>query len=291
MTYLADTRNNIAYIVNHVQDGVKMGLRELIDRKAVFTHDEVVEFLNAREPRRQRTKESLLRYYQRTGRLLRVRRGLYVAVPTGATPETCPVDPYLLASKAAKDAVLAYHTALEFYGKAHTVFHHLYYLAHGQQRPWTFRDYHFHRAAFPKVLQRKRKENHGVHPAERAGEEIRVTSFERTLVDVLDRPELAGGYEEIWRSLESVEFFDLDRVIEYALLLDNATTVAKVGFFLEQHRESLMVEDKHLRPLLEHRPKRPHYLDRSRKKPTRFAADWNLVVPLDIFERSWQEVR
>ena len=85
--------------------------------------------------------------------------------------------------------------------------------------------------------------------------EIRVASLERTLVDVLDRPDLSGSWEEIWRSLESIEFFDLDKVVEYALLLGNATTVAKVGFFLEQHRESLMVEDRHLQPLHEVRPK------------------------------------
>ena len=70
----------------------------------------------------------------------------------------------------------------------------------------------------------------------------RLTSLDRTLVDVLHRPDLAGGWEEVWRSLESVEYFDLDSVLEYALLLENATTAAKVGFFLEQHREPLMVE-------------------------------------------------
>jgi len=43
--------------------------------------------------------------------------------------------------------------------------------------------------------------------------------LERTLVDVLDAPEHGGGWEEIWLSLESVEFFDLDAVIEYALKL------------------------------------------------------------------------
>lgn len=46
-----------------------------------------------------------------------------------------------------------------------------------------------------------------------------------------------------------VEFFDLDVVIEYTLLLENATTAAKVGFFLEQHKEALMVEASHLDPL------------------------------------------
>lgn len=50
----------------------------------------------------------------------------------------------------------------------------------------------------------------------------------------------------VWRSLESVEFFDLDHVIEYTLLLNNATTTAKVGFYLQQHRETLMVEELHL---------------------------------------------
>lgn len=71
---------------------------------------------------------------------------------------------------------------------------------------------------------------------DRAGLSVRVTSLERTLVDVLVRPDLGGGWEEIWRSLEMVEFFDLDVVIDYTLLFENATTAAKVGFFLELRR-------------------------------------------------------
>ena len=52
---------------------------------------------------------------------------------------------------------------------------------------------------------------------DRAGLAVRVTSLERTLVDVLDRTDLSGGWEEIWRSLEMVEFFDLDVVIHPAV--------------------------------------------------------------------------
>ncbi len=43
---------------------------------------------------------------------------------------------------------------------------------------------------------------------------MRVASLERTLVDVLNRPRYPGGWEEVWRSLESVAFFDLDRVVQ-----------------------------------------------------------------------------
>jgi predicted transcriptional regulator of viral defense system len=47
----------------------------------------------------------------------------------------------------------------------------------------------------------------------RSGLSLNVTTFERTLVDVLDAPRHGGGWEEIWRSLESVEFFDIDGAI------------------------------------------------------------------------------
>jgi predicted transcriptional regulator of viral defense system len=118
---------------------------------------------------------------------------------------------------------------------------------------------------------------------------VRVTSLERTLVELLDRPDLGGGWEEIWRSLESVEFFDLDRVVEYALALRNATTAAKVGFYLETHRKALMVTDDHLKRLREHKPKEPHYLDRATRQSGRLAGAWNLVVPVEVLDRSWEE--
>ena len=90
--------------------------------------------------------------------------------------------------------------------------------------------------------------------------------------------------------MESVEFFNLDNVVEYTLLLDNATTASKVGFFLDQHSESLMVEKRHLQALRERRPRQPHYLDRNGRGPGNLVADWNLVVPTEVTERSWAEV-
>ena len=85
------------------------------------------------------------------------------------------------------------------------------------------------------------------------------------------------------------EFFDLDKVVEYALLLGNATTGAKVGFYLDQHRQTLMVEDQHLNLLHDMRPRQPHYLNRSKRKSGRFVSEWNLVIPREVLERSWGE--
>jgi predicted transcriptional regulator of viral defense system len=218
-----------------------------------------------------------------------VRRGLYLAVPPGTNPARCPVDPYLLAARLADDSVLAYHTAMEFHGRAYSVWHQFLYLTARRPRPVTFRELRFRAVPFPEALRRKKLESFGVKTVERLGVPVRVTGYERTLVDLLDRPDLGGGWEEIWRSLEMVEFFDLDQVAEYALSLDNATTSAKVGLFLQTHRDALMVTDSHLKRLRDRRPKEPHYMERTARRPGRLVPEWNLVVPIEILDRSWEE--
>ena len=115
-----------------------------------------------------------------------------------------------------------------------------------------------------------------------------MTTLERTLVDVLDAPERSGGWEEVWRSLEMVEFFDLDAVLDYARALGSALTAGRVGFYLEQHREPLMVEGPHIEALHELAPAQPRYLD-ARRERGKLVAGWNLVVPERILARSWSE--
>lgn len=207
--------------------------------------------------------------------------------PGGTKPETCPVDPYLLAARMTDDAVLAYHTALEFHSRAYSMFEYFQYLTCHASRAMQFRSFRFNSIRHPKALLNRKKEMYGVKTMERSGLDIRVTSLERTMVDLLGRPELGGGWEEIWRSLEGVEFFDLELVIEYALLLGNATTTARVGFFLDQHRESLMVTEQHLDKLRKCIPKKPHYFERG--KSGSLIKSWNLIVPIPVLKRSWQE--
>ena len=110
-----------------------------------------------------------------------------------------------------------------------------------------------------------------------------------SLVDVFDAPDKVGSWEEIWRSLEMVEFFDLDAVIAYARKLGSAIACARVGFFLEQHREALMVEGTHLAELREMAPGEPRYFDPKRGSG-KFVSSWNLVVPEQLLTRAWEEV-
>ncbi len=267
-----------------------MKLNEFLAQYDVFTVDELDFFLSKKGSGNPNTRKALLTYYRKQGRIVRIRRGLYAVVPVGSSPESSPIDPYLLAAKMTNDAVLAYHTALEFHGKAYSVYTRLHYLSARKSLPVKFRSYEIRRAAVPQSLRAKGKEMLGVIHRKRSGVELRVTTLERTLVDVLDRPELVGSWEEIWRSLESVEFFDLEQIVEYVILLENATTAAKVGFFLEQHREVLMVDDVYINSLRKLRPRQPHYLMRGKRKDCQWAKEWNLMIPVEILNQAWGEV-
>jgi len=65
----------------------------------------------------------------------------------------------------------------------------------------------------------------------------------------------------------------------------------QLSTILEQHRETLMVDDEHLKMFRDRGPRRPHYLERSRRKAGRLVAAWNLIVPEEVYSRSWEEAK
>lgn len=259
------------------------------DSNPVFTR---VEFEVARAAgiqRSPRTTDSLLRRYVADGRLVRVRGGVYLVVPRGADAAAAPVDPYLVATKLAPDAALGYHAALQFWGKAYSVWQRFHFITESSTRAFSFRGLEFVPVKVPTPLRGLPAADLQVAEQRHGGGTVRVTTLERTLVDVLDAPSNSGGWEEIWRSLEMIEFFDLDAVILYTSKLGSALTAARVGFFLDQHRETLMVEESHLEQLRKLRPRQPRYLD-ARRKPGKLVASWNLIVPDEVMDRKWAEV-
>ena len=260
---------------------------EFFDSHPVFRHEAFVAEHTA-QGRSAATSNNLLAKHVASGRLLRVRKGLYATVPRGVSADAAPVDPYLVASRLTADAVVALHAALQLHGKAYSVWRRFHYLTARRTRPFAFRGQEYVPVQVPASVRRRREFGGGVTTVPHAGGQVRVTTLERTLVEVLAAPERAGGWEEVWRSLEMVEYFDLRAVAALARTLGSALTAARVGFFLEQHRDALMVEEKHLKPLRALAPRQPRYLDSTRRSG-RLIPRWNLIVPASVLERRWEE--
>lgn len=262
---------------------------DYFDRHPVFRFDDFAAVHAADGRRSRQTTASVLKQHVASGRLLHLRRGLYATVPRGTDPERYQVDPYLLATQLSPDGFVTGHAALQFHGKAYSLWSRFHYLTRTRQRRFTFREQEFVPVQAPPSLLHVADLGGGVQERPHAGGVVRVTTLERSLVDVLDAPERCGGWEEAWRSLEMVEYFDLDAVLAYTRALGSALAAARVGFFLEQHREGLMVEAHHLAEFRSLAPAQPRYLD-ARREPGRLVKGWNLVVPERVLGRAWDEV-
>ena len=290
MTHNRYNTSIISIMMDNSQVNSKLTLATFLEHNPVFTVEELASFLSVHRTGNIHTRRALLAYYKRRGRIISIRRGLYGTIPKGHSYANFQVDQFLLASKLANDVILSHHTALDLLGKSYSLPNKITYTSGAKADPFHFQGLSYHRVSIPPRLSERSAQDFGTTTVNRSGVDVRVSEFERTMVDLLSRPDLSGSWEEIWRSLESIEFFDLDMVYEYLSLIGNTTTFAKVGFYLEQHKDRLMVDEVFLHRLGKHRPKNPHYMERMNRKAGRLLKRWNLLVPEELLNRSWGEV-
>jgi predicted transcriptional regulator of viral defense system len=245
----------------------------------VFSREEFAVELR-RRGRTDATVDSHLTRWRRQGRVARVKPGVFLRLAPATTGPAPSPDYVALASRMTPDAVIAYHTALEVHGVAQSAFERLTFLTWTKARRASFQGRRFTPVRPRAPLLAAEGGNAWIERTDRGGIEIRVTTIERTAVDVLDRPELAGGTDEVWRSLHSIAALDPTALERYVVLLGSRTLAAKTGFFLESRRDELVIPSALLERLRARTPQAPVFLDRNRKG--RLVARWSLIVPPDL---------
>jgi predicted transcriptional regulator of viral defense system len=260
-------------------------VQDFFEERPVFRFDEFLSVHSVRGGRSPATTATVLKQAVKAGRLVNPRRGLYATVREGEPGVSVDIDRFVLACQLAPDAAVAYHSALAFWGKACWASRRVFYLAPRRARPFAFRGLEYVPVLVPRPVRGLTDLASGIVVERRQGVPVHVTSLERALVDVLDAPRYGGSWTDIWRSLESIGDVDLDFIVLYAIRLGSALTAGRVGFFLEQHRQALGVDERYLDALRRHAPRQPIYLD-SRREPGRLVAGWNLVVPEQLLDRS-----
>jgi len=267
-----------------------------LEQVPVFTLHELIERLRqASSPEGMDSHKNvksvaynLIKNRRRTGKIGVIKEGVYYVVRPGTIPDTAPVDQYLVTSKLSPDAVLAFHTALDVLGFGHSVFNTFYYVSKTYHRPVRFRGGQYRSVKAPPKLLKAGKELFGTTKIERLGVKIFTTDKERTLVEGLEHPEYCGGFEELYRSLEKIPYIQSEVVLDYLDIREQKNLYARVGFFLEQHREDLHVEEVFLHQLERNKPAQPVYWV-PRRKGGVLVKRWNLIVPEAVKDRRWEE--
>lgn len=232
---------------------------------------------------------AMLTQHLQAGNIRRVARGVFASVPKHADAGKWSVDRFLAASRLRRGGVIAYHSALELHGCAYTEGHEVQVIARGE--PGVFEAVGL-TCRFVKpprgFAQRDGTLADGVTVVDRLGLEVSVTMIERTIADLFDRYDLAGGAEELFNSLDLVARVDAAALVRYVRALGNATAAGALGSWLEREQKRLGVPDRALEELRTMMPSQARYALGTKSGEGRTAKGWNVILPIDVVERRFE---
>ncbi len=263
-----------------------MNYKDFFNKYPVFTLDEYNEVIQ----KNKNTAYNNLMNYIIKGRVKSIRRGLYAVVPQGSNSENFKVDEILVTSRLTKDAVLAFHTALEVMGYSHSVLYRYFYYTDTRKRKIHINNREYVSVQSPVKIMNRSYKSMGVQEQMYHNLNVTLTDRERTFVDCLNKPDFAGGIEEVYRSIEKYPYLEFDKILEYLAILKSKVLYARVGFFLEQHRKQFFVENDVLKSIKINMPASVVYFDPKRKNG-KLMKEWNLIVPENVLEKKWEEFK
>lgn len=238
---------------------------KILQTKRIWNIDFVVDITKSIYAAR-----SLMATYSKKQIVSSVRRDMYVAndLATG----TAMVDKFEIASNIVEGGYVAYHSALEFYGLGHQQLFAVYVAS-----PKRFRGFSFENIDYVSS-QNKIQEGVVTPPMNSL---VRVSCLERTVVDCLDRIDLAGGVDELLNCLSSCQRLDIDKLISLASLYNKQVLYRKVGIICEIFAKQWNVSNAQIE-LLKAKGGNTTQSFTDRSESTRFLKQWRMHVPEEI---------
>ena len=250
-----------------------MKVKEFLQTTPVFTTGDVQKVASSKE-----SAETLLRRAVVSGKIKRIRRGLYASKTGKYFGEA--TEPFRVIQALDSEAVVSYHTALVAHGLAHNVSFECSFRTNVVKSAFTFEDMHY--VPYAKDTSVLTQVNSGA-----AYGSVLVTTREQTFVDCLSRPARAGGVEELVRSLTTMPYLNFT-VLEDLLGNVPETLLARCGWLLEQKRDDWHVDESLLGSLESRLGKGPYRFGSTNGKPEGWSKRWKLCLPDSAEEvESW----
>ena len=166
------------------------------------------------------------------GWLERIKRGVFQLVPADRGPEGIS-DTNALAAGAllVSPYFYSFGTACTHHGFTEQVFAEAYVACRIAKRPATVRGTRF---VFVRMSE---KRFFGFVDVDVLGEKVRMATPERTLLDAIDRPQLAGGLPEVSRIVaKAAERVSWPKVFDHAKRWNESALVQRLGYLLDLHK-------------------------------------------------------
>ncbi len=123
---------------------------------------------------------------------------------------------------------------------------------------------------------------------DRLGQSVPVSTLECTVADLFDRPDLAGGTDELISSLDLIGRLGPDRLITRLAGLGNAAAAGSAGWWLEHRQDQLGVSADALDPLQALAPKQNRYALGAVSGAGRLAPRWRVILPETVLDPAFE---
>jgi len=253
-------------VLNLKKGGDPMKYYEQLVDKRIFSYQDLMEIVGGN----RNTISSLLLRYLQKGYIEQVRKNLYVAISmeTGAGI----ANRFEIGCHALEEGYISHHAAFEYYGLTNQMMYQVQVSGSKRFRTFSYDGYEFH--YFPERI------TDGVVQKEN---DIRVTDYERTVLDSINDIEKAGGLSELFKCLKMIPYLDENKLIAYLDKYDKQFLYQKTGFLLEHLKDMLKLHDAFFQICHDKMKKSRRYFSSDANRETmEYCPEWNLYIPKDF---------
>ena len=161
--------------------------------------------------------------------LERLKSGSYQVIPMEGGPKrVTEMNPYVIGPLLKKPYFFSYATANTHYGFSAQVYSTLFIALKGRHRPLSIR------SAKIQFVTLSESKFFGFSEVEVMGEKVQMAGKEKALLDSLDKPQYAGGIEEVFSAFNRAKgTIDYQKLIDYAICFGTTTLIQRLGFMVD----------------------------------------------------------
>lgn len=161
--------------------------------------------------------------------LERLKSGSYQIIPLEGGPKrVSEMNPYVIGSLLDEPYFFSYATAHTHYGFSSQVYPTLFIALTRQRRTLSLKSTQIQFVALfsPKFF--------GFTEVEIMGEKVKMAEKEKALLDALDKPQYAGGIEEVFGAFSRAKGkIDFEKLVEYAFRFKTTSLLQRLGFLFD----------------------------------------------------------
>jgi predicted transcriptional regulator of viral defense system len=237
-------------------------MEEFYLNRALFRTQEIINDFAS-----ERSMQVKLKALTENGRIAKIKNGLYATVNT-LTGDIF-ANRFEIATALFDNACVAYHSALEFHGLGNQMYSEVQVFT--EKRYGAFE---YNGLAYKFFLYTAKG---GISRLEQNAK-IVVTDLERTVVDCLDRIDLAGGLEELVQAINGITYLNEQTVLNYLEEYDKKFLYKKAGFLLSLLKRELFSQ-AFFETCKGHCSTKIEDISENKKLSRKMDKDWGIIYP------------